>query len=185
MTKTYIFPSETNNDDNKDDFATLVVTRNVKIILLIILVCFLLINNDQNFINWNNKSNYNNFTNSTNNTNYTDNFNILKIIKNNNITNLNYIINENTSIIKPIVLYYSKQYSISEKDSVLKNTANIQKIMNQIKIAKSNSIYGFGIYYYWDTGKEIFNDPLDIIIEYKILNIPFLLIYRNENKKNI
>ena len=57
--------------------------------------------------------------------------------------------------------------------------------MNQIKIAKSNSIYGFGIYYYWDTGKEIFNDPLDIIIEYKILNIPFLLIYRNENKKNI
>ena len=31
------------------------------------------------------------------------------------------------------------------------------------KLAKNHGIYGFGIFYYWYSGKKVFEKPLDII----------------------
>ena len=37
---------------------------------------------------------------------------------------------------------------------------DVKVIKSQIKLAKSHGIYGFGIYYYWFSGKEILEKPI-------------------------
>ena len=52
-------------------------------------------------------------------------------------------------------------------------------IKKQIELAKSHGIYGFAIYYYWFSGKTIFDKPLNII--YKNENkFHYMLIWKNE-----
>ena len=58
---------------------------------------------------------------------------------------------------------------------------NADIIKKQVKLAKSHGIYGFGIYYYWFSGKKLLEKPLDIYLENKDINFPFLLIWANEN----
>ena len=58
---------------------------------------------------------------------------------------------------------------------------NSETIKKQVKLAKSHGIYGFGIYYYWFSGKRLLEKPLDIYLENKDINFPFLLIWANEN----
>ena len=58
---------------------------------------------------------------------------------------------------------------------------NSEIIKKQVKLAKSHGIYGFGIYYYWFSGKRLLEKPLDIYLENKDINFPFLLIWANEN----
>ena len=58
---------------------------------------------------------------------------------------------------------------------------NSNIIKKQIKLAKNHGIYGFGIYYYWFSGKRLLEKPLDIYLNDKSLNFPFLLIWANEN----
>ena len=60
----------------------------------------------------------------------------------------------------------------------LTNSIIIQK---QIQLAKSHGIYGFAIYYYWFSGKKLLEKPLDLYLNDKSLNFPFLLIWANEN----
>ena len=57
---------------------------------------------------------------------------------------------------------------------------NIKVIIKQVELAKSHGIYGFGIYYYWFSGKKIFEKPLDIFLENKNIDFHFLLIWKNE-----
>ena len=57
---------------------------------------------------------------------------------------------------------------------------NINSIKIQINLAKSHGIYGFGIYYYWFSGKQLLEKPLNIFINSNI-NFHFLLIWANEN----
>ena len=55
------------------------------------------------------------------------------------------------------------------------DNSDIQIITKQIKLAKSHGIYGFGIYYYWFSGKIIYEKPLDIYIKNKNIDFPFFL----------
>ena len=65
---------------------------------------------------------------------------------------------------------------------MLNNKSYVDKIKYQIEYAKNNSIYGFAIYYDWSIDTEIFNEPLDIMMQYKNLDISFLIIFRYKNK---
>ena len=58
---------------------------------------------------------------------------------------------------------------------------NIKAIEKQINLAKSHGIYGFGIYYYWFSGKKLLEKPINIFIENSYINFKFLLIWANEN----
>jgi len=168
-------------------------SKSIKIIILIICLSISTINvkkEKNNLIN-DNKSNdniiYNNKTNSSNtNINNNDKDNIINETLNNksviNITNITHNYNENNTKIKPLAIYHSKTYPISKKDNILNNQSYIDKIKNQIEYVKNNSIYGFAIYYEFYLNTEIFNEPLDIIMKNKNLDIPFLIIIRNDNK---
>ena len=59
--------------------------------------------------------------------------------------------------------------------------SNLKAIESQIKLAKSHGIYGFGIYYYWFSGKQLLEKPLNIFIKYSNIEFHFLLIWANEN----
>ena len=58
---------------------------------------------------------------------------------------------------------------------------NIDVIRKQVELAKSHGIYGFGIYYYWFSGKRLLEKPLDIFLNNKDIKFHFLLIWANEN----
>ena len=58
---------------------------------------------------------------------------------------------------------------------------DIKAIESQIKLAKNHGIYGFGIYYYWFSGKQLLEKPLNLFIKYSNINFHFLLIWANEN----
>ena len=57
---------------------------------------------------------------------------------------------------------------------------DINSLKKQISLAKSHGIYGFGIYYYWFSGKKVLEKPINIFLNSNI-NFNFLLIWANEN----
>ena len=59
--------------------------------------------------------------------------------------------------------------------------SNEEVIMKQIELAKAHGIYGFGIYYYWFSGKRLLEKPLDLFLNNKQLDFKFLLIWANED----
>ena len=59
------------------------------------------------------------------------------------------------------------------------NSFNISVIKKQVELAKIHGIYGFAIYYYWNFGKKILEKPLDLYLNNKDINFPFLLIWVN------
>jgi lipopolysaccharide biosynthesis protein len=54
-------------------------------------------------------------------------------------------------------------------------------IKKQVHLAKSHGIYGFAFYYYWFSGKRLLEKPINIYLENKDIDFPFLLIWANEN----
>lgn len=58
---------------------------------------------------------------------------------------------------------------------------NPETIKRQVQLAKSHGIYGFGIYYYWFSGKRLLELPLNILLNNKDIKIKFFLIWANEN----
>jgi hypothetical protein len=59
--------------------------------------------------------------------------------------------------------------------------SNSETLKKQINLAKSHGIYGFGIYYYWFSGKILLEKPLIILLNEKDIDFYFLLIWANEN----
>jgi len=59
--------------------------------------------------------------------------------------------------------------------------SEIKTIENQIRLAKSHGIYGFGIYYYWFSGKKVLQKPINIFLKHSYIEFHFLLIWANEN----
>lgn len=60
----------------------------------------------------------------------------------------------------------------------LRLESNIEK---QIKLAKEAGIFGFCIYYYWFSGKQILETPLNFILKHKEWDFNFMLCWANEN----
>jgi hypothetical protein len=61
---------------------------------------------------------------------------------------------------------------------------NLKLILKkQIELAKSHGIYGFAIYYYWCSGKTIFDIPLTLIYRNK-RNFHYMLVWKNEKVTN-
>ena len=58
---------------------------------------------------------------------------------------------------------------------------NVNFIKKQIQLAKMHGIYGFGIYYYWFSGKRLLQKPIDIFLNNKEIEFKFLLIWANED----
>ena len=89
--------------------------------------------------------------------------------------------------IKPRFRGHHQPRIVGNKDYIEDyNLANLKVIKKQIQLAKSHGIYGFGIYYYWFSGKKIFDKPLNIFYERK-LKFNYMLIWKNEkviNEKN-
>ena len=76
-----------------------------------------------------------------------------------------------------------KEFQIKDNKSInySNKTSNIQLIKNQINLAKSHGIYGFAFYYYWFSGKKIYNEAINIFFEKKEINTYFLIIWKNTN----
>ena len=56
-------------------------------------------------------------------------------------------------------------------------------VKKQVDLAKSHGIYGFGIFYYWFSGKKFLDETIDLFLECKKINFPYFLIWRNEDYK--
>lgn len=79
--------------------------------------------------------------------------------------------------IKPIYRGHHQPRILDKK--YIKNY-NLKIIVNkQIILAKTHGIYGFAIYYYWFSGKTIFDKPLNIIYKNK-KNFHYMLIWKNQ-----
>ena len=82
---------------------------------------------------------------------------------------------------------YKDHYLPKIVDKNYINNYNLKVILKkQIKLAKSHGIYGFALYYYWFSGKTLFDKPLNIIYKNK-KNFHYMLIWKNEkiiNKNN-
>jgi hypothetical protein len=86
--------------------------------------------------------------------------------------------------VKPIYEGHHQPRILDKK--YIKNNKLKIVINKQIKLAKSHGIYGFAIYYYWFSGKTIFDKPLNTIYKNK-KNFHYMLIWKNEkviNEKN-
>lgn len=59
--------------------------------------------------------------------------------------------------------------------------SNEKVIMKQVELAKAHGIYGFGVYYYWFSGKRLLEKPLDLFLNSKEIEFKFLLIWANED----
>ena len=88
-----------------------------------------------------------------------------------------------------IIKYYNikKEYineqrqSNNDKQKSIENSYEYNFINNQIKLAKSHGIYGFGIYIYWFSGKIFFDKYIYKFLEIKTINFHFLFILKQEN----
>ena len=111
--------------------------------------------------------------------------NYQNIQKKYNNTNISF--NEWTNIIQSRPLFYNQHQPRSPGDvnNYLEyyDSSFLETIMKQIELAKNHGIYGFGIYYYWFSGKKLFEKTIDFFLENKSINFPFFLIWKNENFK--
>ena len=83
--------------------------------------------------------------------------------------------------VKPIYKGHHQPRILDKK--YIKNYKLKIVINKQIKLAKTHGIYGFAIYYYWFSGKTIFDKPLNTIYKNK-WNFHYMLIWKNEKVIN-
>ena len=93
--------------------------------------------------------------------------------KNINITTLTSNLSYHYPRIPGDQLEYLGYYDCRDEDTIIK----------QVELAKSHGIYGFGIFYYWFSGKKFLEKTADLFIEKKKIDFPFMLIWRNEDYK--
>lgn len=57
----------------------------------------------------------------------------------------------------------------------------IETLIEQAALAKSYGIEGFSLYHYWFHGKRLLHEPVDLILQSKQPDFPFLLFWANES----
>jgi lipopolysaccharide biosynthesis protein len=57
----------------------------------------------------------------------------------------------------------------------------IETIIEQADLAKRNGVTGFSFYHYWFGGKRLLHEPIDIVLETKKPDFPFMLFWANES----
>ena len=89
---------------------------------------------------------------------------------------------------------YKKQKKGDENEYYLIKKKQLSKLIKeQIKLAQNHGIYGFGINYYWFSGKIYYDEPINLFLNNKEVNFPYFLIwkndkllfYNNEQEKNV
>lgn len=59
---------------------------------------------------------------------------------------------------------------------------NEEVMIQQAKLARENGIYGFCYYHYWfKNGKKLLEKPVEMMLDNKKIDIPFVLCWANEN----
>ena len=117
--------------------------------------------------------------------------------------NINYT--KYSSILKPIALYYPEFNNINlnylninsinisiYKGNINRNQNNInnekqnklEKIKNQIELARNHGIYGFAICFTFEFTRT-YLDEINFFLKEKEIQFPFLLIWKNNNFKNL
>ena len=170
---------------------TKILINILKIILFYILIRFkdFIIINNKKIIEIDNKVNESLYENNLDFFNYTTPIKIISIYYPEflNISNnfINLYINLNESTLKEnIISLHDKSYKEIKDDKnfyYLNKTSNLELIKNQVNLAKNHNIYGFAFYYYWFSGKKIFNEAINIFLESKEIDIYFLIIWKNNN----
>lgn len=61
------------------------------------------------------------------------------------------------------------------------NLLDYNILKNQIFLAKKYGIFGFCFYYYWFNGKRLLEKPLEMFLKDISLDMPFCLLWANEN----
>lgn len=74
-----------------------------------------------------------------------------------------------------------EQPRVPHEDIGYYDLSDVNVLKKQAHLAKEHGIYGFGIYYYWFSGKRLMEKPLNLLLEHKEIDIPYFLIWANEN----
>jgi SAM-dependent methyltransferase len=86
----------------------------------------------------------------------------------------------NTRKAKPSFIGHYQPH-IPHKDIGYYNLTNVKTLEKQVKLAKQHGIYGFCFYFYWFSGKQLLEKPLDLFLEHPEIDINFCLCWANEN----
>lgn len=59
--------------------------------------------------------------------------------------------------------------------------SHVEVLKKQVALAKQHGIYGFAMYYYWFSGHRLLEKPMDLLLQHKEIDFPFMAVWANEN----
>ena len=172
-----------NEKNDSMNFSIKLINNNLfKIILLYLLISIRNINplNEKIVVEINNKINETLFEKDLDFSNYSTEMKIITVYYPEFIYILDNYINkdgkeeknyENSNSQKELNININEKY---------KNSFLYQNIKMNIKLAKNHGIYGFGIIYYWFSGKILYEEVVNMFLEKKDINYPFFIIWKND-----
>ena len=172
-----------NEKNERMNFCNILINNNLfKIILLYLLISIRNINplNEKIVVELNNKINETLFEKDLDFSNYSTEMKIITVYYPEFIYIKDNYINKDGKEEK----YYENSNSQKELNININEKYNIsflyEDIKMNIKLAKNHGIYGFGIIYYWFSGKILYEEVINMFLEKKYINYPFFIIWKND-----